>query len=128
MASTRFADHGIISIQSTGQRAKSRQYQLAGCADKAPSRNQPPPYFLTEFGMEMPRKFRVPLFGLGLVPKRNAVDEKFIMHHAAPIGPDARIVVADDPAPIINTSHLPKQACGLILQPCLTAVIMEVVA
>ena len=50
------------------------------------------------------------------------------MDYTAPICSNARIMIADNPAPIVARGQLPQQPGGFILQPCLSAIVMEIVA
>lgn len=50
------------------------------------------------------------------------------MNDASPIGGNARIMVADNPVPIVVGGHLPQQLGCFVLQPRLSAIVMEIVA
>ena len=50
------------------------------------------------------------------------------MNDASPIGRNARIMVADNPAPVMTRGQLPQQPGCFILQPRLSTNVMEIVA
>ena len=50
------------------------------------------------------------------------------MDYTAPICSNARIMIADNPAPIVARGQLPQQPGGFILEPRFSAIVMEIVA
>ena len=50
------------------------------------------------------------------------------MDYTAPICSNARIMIADNPAPVITHSQLPQKPGGFILESGLSTIIMEIVA
>ena len=117
----------IVGVQPPGQRPEGRQDQLGCAAHKAAPRHQPPPDSLPELGMKMARQFRSRIMRVGLVAQNDAIEAIFVMHPTAKAGRDARIMVADNPAPVMARGQVPKQLCSISFQPRLAAIVMEIV-
>ena len=78
--------------------------------------------------MEVTGYFESPVFRFRLVTKDDAFDHQFLMNAASPIGRYSKIMVADNPAPIVTAGQLPKQIGCLLLEPRLATVVVEIVA
>ena len=50
------------------------------------------------------------------------------MDYTAPICSNARIMIADNPAPIVARGQLPEKLRRFVLQPRFSAIVMEIVA
>ncbi len=96
-------------------------------AHKTAARDQPPSDLLPVFGVEMSGQFWRAISRVSFVAQDYAIDVHFIMQLPAPTGTNARIMVADDPVPIIAGGQLSQQRCGLRLQPCFTPIVMKIV-
>ncbi len=57
----------------------------------------------------------------------DAFDVQLFMDCTTPICRDPRIVIADNPAPVIGYGQLAQQSCGFILQPRFSAIVVEIV-
>lgn len=57
----------------------------------------------------------------------DAIDAQFFVDHAAPICREARIMITDNPAPVITYGQLPQKPGGFILQPRFSAIVVEIV-
>jgi hypothetical protein len=77
--------------------------------------------------MEVPGHFRSPIIGICLMTQCDAIDAQLFMHHAAPICREARIMIADNPAPVITYGQLPQKPGGFILQPRFPTIVVEIV-
>ena len=77
--------------------------------------------------MEMAGYFRSPIIRLSLVAQDDAFDVQLFMDCTTPICRDPRIVIADNPAPVIAYGQLAQQSCGFILQPRLSPIVVEIV-
>lgn len=96
-------------------------------ANEAAPRNQPAPNLLAEFGMEMSGDFGSVRPWLRLVPQDDAVDAQFFVNDTTPIGGDPRIVVADNPAPIMASGQSSQHTGRRGFQSFFTTVVMEIV-
>lgn len=96
-------------------------------ADEAAPRNQPAADLLAEFGMEMSGDFGSVRPWLCFMPQDDAIDAQFFVNDTTPIGGDPRIVVTDNPAPIMACGQASQHAGCRGFQALLTTIVMEIV-
>lgn len=96
-------------------------------ADEAAPRNQPAPNLLAELGMEMSGDFGGVRPWLCLMPQDDAIDAQFFVNDTTPIGGDPRIVISDNPAPIMACGQSSQHTGRRGFQALLTTIVMEIV-
>lgn len=100
------ADRRVFGVEPARQRAKSRQNQFRCAAHKTATRYHSPANLLAEFRMEMARHFRPDKGQLRFMAQHDSGDLDLLIYTAAPARTNPRIMVSNDPTPVIIARQL----------------------